>query len=821
MTTLQERARAPVAGPSSSPGSARRAHHVDVVLVSFAALLIEICYTRVVSYKLFYYYTYLVIGLALLGIGTGGVLVAVSARLRRARTDVVVAWSFLLGGAAVVVGYVVSATVSVDTLAIWRYDGSAASNVGALVGLCLLVFASFVAPGVVVATLFGRRPEGVGGLYAADLAGAGVACAVVIVLTGSIGPPATIMLAAAVLFVGGALAARRLHPGWAGAGAVLAAGSVVLVVAPGLLPAQRIDTTKAVTTTGSLVASAWSSIFRVDAYRVSPDVIALYHDGIIGSAIYRFDGRVASLAHYDFGADARSIPFAVAGRPPRHEAIIGAAGGHEVLASLWFGARHVDAVELNPVTYSFVRTTFARFDGHLAQDPAVSYLNADGRSYLARSHSTYDMIWYPAPDSYAATNAATASAYVLSESYLYTTDAIVDALRHLGPHGLFVAQFGEVDYAHKPYRTTRFVATARRALADLGVVDPGAHIMVATSPAHLLGSFTLSTILVQRDAFSAAQVRRFASSLPPVPGTALRYAPGRPAAPGRVATGAAASDARLRAFEASYRYDVVPTTDDQPFFWHVARFGTVLGDYFRPITGPDREDQVGERVLVLLLAVCAVISALFLLLPFVAVRRAWRRMARKRAAVVFFAATGFGFMFFEITLMQLLNLFLGYPTYALTVTLMALLVSSGAGAMLSGRLSRPRRALALVVVAVAALTAFYLFGLVPLTTALLGLALAARVVVTVVLLAPLGLCLGLFLPLGLRTVASLGTVPREYVAWGWAVNGFASVTGAVLATLLAMAFGFHVVLGLGLVAYLVAAGAWRLLTAGDPTAAAA
>ena len=68
--------------------------------------------------------------------------------------------------------------------------------------ICVLVFAPFVAPGVIIATLFGRRPEGVGSLYFADLVGAGLACASSIYLTGTIGPPATIMLAGAVMFFG-------------------------------------------------------------------------------------------------------------------------------------------------------------------------------------------------------------------------------------------------------------------------------------------------------------------------------------------------------------------------------------------------------------------------------------------------------------------------------------------------------------------------------------------------------------------------------------------------------------------------------------------
>ena len=71
-------------------------------------------------------------------------------------------------------------------------------------------------------------------------------------------------------------------------------------------------------------------------------------------------------------------------------------------------------------------------------------------------------------------------------------------------------------------------------------------------------------------------------------------------------------------------------------------------------------------------------------------------------------------------------------------------------------------------------------------------------------LAPLGICLGTFMPLGLGAVAELTDFPREYVAWGWAVNGFASVVGAVLTTILAMTFGFRTVLFLALAAYAVA-----------------
>ena len=83
MSTKIAPAHAPAQSASPRPGRWRYGNIAEILVVSFSALVIEISYTRIISYKLFYYYVYLAIGLALLGIGTGGVLVAISKRLRR------------------------------------------------------------------------------------------------------------------------------------------------------------------------------------------------------------------------------------------------------------------------------------------------------------------------------------------------------------------------------------------------------------------------------------------------------------------------------------------------------------------------------------------------------------------------------------------------------------------------------------------------------------------------------------------------------------------------------------------------------------------
>jgi hypothetical protein len=74
--------------------------------------------------------------------------------------------------------------------------------------------------------------------------------------------------------------------------------------------------------------------------------------------------------------------------------------------------------------------------------------------------------------------------------------------------------------------------------------------------------------------------------------------------------------------------------------------------------------------------------------------------------------------------------------------------------------------------------------------------------IAVMLIAPLAFAMGMPFPLGLVSVAARTPV---LVPWAWAVNGFASVVAAILATLLAIHWGFNAVLILAAVLYLTAA----------------
>ncbi len=770
-------------------------HTAVIFLVSLAGLLLEVGYTRVVSYKLWYYYTYLVLGLALLGIGSGGIFVVVWQRVRRAATDTVIAVCSTISAIAIAGGYFLVARLRIDTLQIWDYGTSESyKSLVKLALICFVLFASFVPLGIMVSIILGRGAQRVGRLYFADLMGAGLGCALAIPLITWFSPPQVIVIAAAVF---GAVAVFAMRPGSVPMIATSALTVVLVIVASGtglvdVLPeARKADPEHA-------AYSEWGPVFRVDVAEIRPEFKSLFHDGSFGSAIHAFDGDAAGVTRFDH--DPRSLPFALLGTKPDRTLIIGSAGGNEIVAALHYGSRRIDGVELNPVTVKLLRERYKKFAGDLEHQPGVGIHQGDGRTYLARSKDRFDVVWFVAPDSYAANNAASSGAFVLSESYLYTTDMVKESLSHLTDRGVMVVQFGELNFRDAPNRTARYVMTVRKALRELGVKRPGDHVIVAPFITNATGD--LSTIMVKRTAFTEAEIERFQAGITKVPEEEISWAPGLAPGPGLVPQLIAGSDRQADRAAAGYSRQIGPISDDGPFFWHFAGFGDVIKDFFTPITATDPEDSIGERVLILLLGIAVLYAAVFLLVPFIFVRREWKALPRKGISVVYFAALGLGFILLEISMIQRLVLFLGYPTYSLTVTLASILVFTGLGALLSNRYAdRARTLVPVAFAALCGLVAFYQWGLGGLTESLLSASLPVRVIVSLAVLAPLGLCLGMFMPLGLGVVAKLSDHPDEYIAWAWAVNGFFSVIGSVLTTMLAMSYGFRVVQLLALGVY--------------------
>ena len=783
---------------------AARRHYVQIFLISLAALLLEVSYTRVIGFKLFYYFTFLVIGFALLGLGAGGVFVSISKTLREAPADRVLARLGIAGGVVCSASYLLIATVGTNTFGI----SDSYAEIVPLALLCFGLFASFLVIGIAIARILGDAPEVANQLYFADLVGAALACALAVPLISLLSPPGVIMLASAILVGAGLLLAEGIERP---VGAVVGAALLVAAMAPdALLPAPVVDALKTlnpnqiVRNKSTVEFSQWSPVFRVDVLTSElwpAGRKLLSHDGMLGSTLHEFDGDLTKLDRFE--RDGRALPFKT-GQPNPKVLIIGAAGGHEVLASVYFDAEHVTGVELNPITVSLLTDHFADYTGRLAERPEVSLVNDEGRSYLARSTDTFDLIYFVAPDSYTAQNAAASGAYVLSESYLYTREMIAETLEHLSDDGFVCMQFGEFSYDHKPNRTGRYIATARAAFAATGRTDFKNHLAVATTP----GLQEESLILLKKSPYTADEIERFKAAVANIEGAQVRYVPGdRDAGDDIVGRVIHSSDSELAAFLDNHSYDLSPVTDDSPFFWHFVRFRDVFADGDSALRNlPDLEDAIGEKVLSVMLGLAAAFATVFLLVPFIAIRDTWRELPYKGRSLVYFGCLGLGFLFFEIVLIQKLTLFLGYPTYSLIVTLLGVLLFSGFGSFLSGRYEdRAETAVWALFGCLVVLTVAYQWVLPAVVGAFGGASLAVRVPVALLFIAPLGLCLGAFMPLGLTTIARTTPHRATYVAWGWAVNGFFSVLSSVLTTILSMAYGFTTVLGLALAAYLVAA----------------
>jgi hypothetical protein len=376
-----------------------------------------------------------------------------------------------------------------------------------------------------------------------------------------------------------------------------------------------------------------------------------------------------------------------------------------------------------------------------------------------------------------------------------------------------VAQFGDFDFETRPTRTARYLVTARDAVRDeIDQFDEHVALVVERPDVEIA---RVSTIALSPTAFDSAAVDRVIAAIGNVPTARPVHLPGGGGTQeGITADLINADDARLDRLVDDYPFDIGAITDDRPFFWHFTPYSDVLTNFSRGME--DSEIAIGERLLLMLLVVAIVVAAVLLWLPFVVSRRRvddrpggvpdrWRLL-------VYFAALGLGFMVVEISMIQRFSLLLGYPTLSLSVSLFTLLIATALGARWSEWIQVDvRRRLSLTLAGMWAITFVYLLISDTVTERVLAWDQAWRIVLVVVMLFPVGVMLGMFLPTGIdraRAMAAINATDEgRLVAWCWAVNGFFSVIGSTSTTMLSMTFGFDRTIVIGLVLYLVATAA--------------
>jgi hypothetical protein len=490
-------------------------------------------------------------------------------------------------------------------------------------------------------------------------------------------------------------------------------------------------------------------------------------------------------------------------RPRGNYAIIGPGGGVDVLRAIANGSPNVTGIDINPIIANTVmRGRYADYSNHLYSRPEVHIQVTDGRSFVRNAKQNFDVVQMTLVDTWAST---AAGAFALSENSLYTVDAFREYFEHLKPDGIIAITRWEF---RQPREALRVVSVAMQALHELGESNPSGNFIVVSQGALNADGIPV-LVLSKKSSFTQEEISAVQAHLQKYPSLSALYLPG-PSFSNPFSALIAGNDPYR--FAANYPYNVAPVNDNAPFFFFTLKLDQVL--HHEGLTeGIDWKVNLGVAVLLMVFVISLIAVLAFLVIPLTF------KGGRKQntAGLLYFVAVGLGYILVEIAFIQRFVLFLGHPTYALTVVVFLLLLSSGAGSLASRRcLSEVQRTwipLSLIVIALAV----YVFWLPQLLDALVGLPFTSKLLISAAILAPLGFAMGMPFPTGLRALASASTpeFPANQqdsaVEWAWAMNAGSSVLGSVLAMVIAIQFGLNATLACGAFAYLSAILLFRTL----------
>ncbi len=786
---------------------------LGVLLASLSVLAIQIAMNRIFSFTLWYHFAYISISLVLLGFGASGSLLAAFPALAgapgqaRGRIGAYFAVSAAFAAAMCAILGIMQVNPFFLHTSAWEFGKF----------LVLIVSGSlpFLFVGMAISLALTIAGEEAGRLYAWDLVGAGIGCALVVPAIEVFETPRTILLAAALLAVAALVVLEHEARGPRRAAALLGAAIVALAVwLPASLefpPTRDKDIARWLEYGGTSYFHRWGSLFRTDLIGdrvgeashggyadtdigLSPKRTGTFspfrmieHDGGAGAIMY-IPG--ATLAPLDFLRNhILTIPYVL--KPKPDVLVIGVGGGTDIANGVVNGARSITGVELDPLTIRLITKDYGDLTRAYIDRPEVSLQVGEGRSFVRSTDRRFDLIQITGVDTLAAMSSG---AYVLAENFLYTVEAYEDFLSRLAPGGLLSIcsadrHPGQWDARH----AARFASLSAESLRRRGVEHPGDHIvMVGSSRESSL--FEIVTSVEPLTAQQIDAVRSFANDN----GFEVWYAPGQAAGDVPDFRVIIEGGQQERSdFYAGKRLAVEATTDDRPFFFSYYKWRNLLGSW-REI---DRGHTLatGQIVLALLLVTSIVTSILAILLPLVRMKTGAANVAGRAGFLAYFCALGAGFIFLEISFVQRFVLFLGYPTYSLTVTLFSFLVFAGLGSAASTRLAdHPQRVLPKLLGLLCVIVVAEMFVLPRVFDSLLGAPLGWRMAATILACAPLGGVLGVFFPFGIRHVS---TTSASLVAWAWAVNACFTVVGSVASVMLAMTWGFGSVAAAALAIY--------------------
>ena len=757
-------------------------------MISAVVICFEIISTRISSLIFVQNYAFIILSLAILGLGSGGIysFYKIKPEEGSAKSPKIFGLFIFLSGISLIFFIVLEVFLSITNPYVYFF----------------FLFIPFFFAGIVYAEFFRNYANSGFIIYSSDLIGAALGSILSIYIFNLFNAANTVLFLAFVLFILSVNYSIVEKKKQTLLYLALFCLTILLVVFGkkdllGKIPIGHFSEKDIYYTYNNpdiepnIVESRWSINGRSDLveYYNQSIVKDLFIDGAAGSQMFRFNGDIA---HYDDKLlnnlllhHTTAVPFLfLTEKEKKDMLVIGPGGGKEILTGLLEGIKNITGVEVNPDFVDIVKE-YSNYNGGIYTNfPNVNIKVAEGRHFIKSSDKLYNIIVLALPSTKQLQNI---EGLASNENFLLTVEAIRDYLNILTQNGQLIFT------VHNRWELVRLIITTLYAFNENGITNSDAlnHFVI-------LGSEYAPTIVIKKSAYSVDEIKAIAqvvNSLPPdLPRvTYLPYLnnPVNNEIENVLLDGLKEGRSSLKEIIAKNSSDISPVRDDSPFFYKVNK--GVPDDY--------------ENLLIAIF----VVAVLSVIIPFMKIKskskskrnRKDKEKERVLLPLFVFIDIGIGFMILEISLFQKFILYLGSPTIALSILLGSLLVGMGVGSFFGGKIyssnviKRLKSISGLIVI-----VGILLFVIYPvILNELLAYGLPLRAIVCFVLLLPFGFLLGIPFPTGIQILKQNNLV--RYIPWMYGVNGIMSVLGSVIAVILSMIWGFTPSFFAGLSMYLI------------------